>query len=176
MTYSKLREKFAQQGRLLGSGRAAPEAVDRVSSGLPVDLILRVAGQLADVRTIDATRALAKRGATMLKAKRAIEAVVEHGMASLHLPTVEDTAALARDLLQAGIAAVRVRNDTVDVADLRRRLGMTQEQFATVYRLSLRSLQNWEGGQSPDQTASTFLAAIEAAPEEIARALQTELA
>ena len=106
MTNSSLKERFAQRGHV--------RAIDRVSSGSPVDLVLRVAGELAAVRTIDATLALVKRGATMLEAKRAIEAVVEHGEAALHVPTVEDAGALARDLRLAGIAAARLRDEAVD--------------------------------------------------------------
>ena len=168
MTHSKLKEEFARRARV--------RVIDRVPSGSPVDLVLRVATELSAVRVIDATRALAKRGATMLKAKRALEAMIESGEAALHLATVEDAAALARDLQAAGVRASRVIDEAVDVAALRKRLGMTQEQFSVTYRLPLRSLQNWEQGQEPDQTAITYLLAITAKPDEIARALQVDLA
>jgi putative transcriptional regulator len=168
MTHSSLKERFARRGHI--------RVIDRVSSGSPVDLVLRVAGELSAVRVIDAVRALVKRGATTLKAKRALEAMIEFGEGALHVPLVEDPKALALDLKRAGVRAARVVDDTVDVAALRQRLGLTQEQFSVVYRLSLRSLQNWEQGQQPDQTANTYLLAISSRPDEVAKALQVELA
>jgi putative transcriptional regulator len=52
--------------------------------------------------------ALARRGLTMLRAKRAIEALVADGRVFVDLPTVEDSRALTADLARAGIAAAPV--------------------------------------------------------------------
>lgn len=54
---------------------------------------------------------------------------------------------------------------------LRRRLGISQIEFANRYRLALGSLRNWEQGCSaPDRAAKVLLAAIAADPEGVAAA------
>lgn len=55
-----------------------------------------------------------KRGATKLKAKRALEATIETGEAAIHVPTVADTKALARDLQKAGVRAAREIDEGVN--------------------------------------------------------------
>lgn len=46
----------------------------------------------------------------------------------------------------------------VDVKALRERLGLSQAEFASQYRLNLRVLQSWEqNGRRPDSTAQTLL-------------------
>ncbi len=55
---------------------------------------------------------------------------------------------------------------------LRLRLGMTQAEFSCAYRLSLRTVQNWEQGRdSPVGAAPVLLMLIEREPETIARLL-----
>jgi putative transcriptional regulator len=168
MTRLSLKEEFAQRGLV--------RAIDRVPSGLPVDLIIWRGADLSRIRTIDATLALAKRGMTMLKAKRAVEAVVEEGEIPVHVPVCEDTKLLARDLARAGLHVAVVAPEPVDVARLRARLGMTQEQFALVYNIPIGSLRNWEQGKLPDQTTNNYLRSIDSAPEIVAKALRIELA
>lgn len=51
---------------------------------------------------------LARRGLTMLRAKRTIEALLEDGRVFVELPTVEDPKAVTDDLARAGIAAAPV--------------------------------------------------------------------
>lgn len=128
--------------------------IDRVSSGLPETLVLRPASSLAKVKTISAIEALAKRGLTLLKAKRTIEAVVEQGESVVHVPMVENAKRFAADLLASGVRARRVAHEAVNVKAIRSALGMTQEQFARRYALDIDALQNWEQGRTqPDRTA-----------------------
>lgn len=96
---SSLRERFARLGPV--------RAIDRVPSGSPAAFVLRVPQQtgLRGIRTIDAMFVLARRGLTMLRAKRCVEAVVEHGTAQVELPTVEDVGAVVTELARAGIEA-----------------------------------------------------------------------
>ena len=55
---------------------------------------------------------------------------------------------------------------------LREKLGMTQEDFARTYQLSLATLRDWEQGRSfPDQAARTLLTVIDRAPEAVKEAL-----
>ena len=126
------------------------------------------------VRVIDAVQVLMANGLTMLKAKRAIEAALERDHIAVHLPAVESVSGLAAELGEAGILATVITTDAVDVKALRERLGLTQEQFALRYNLSLDSVQNWEGGRQPDRSASSYLRVIAAVPE--AAALAQELA
>ncbi len=108
----------------------------------------------------------------MLRAKRAIESLLEKGRVFVELPMVEDTKALTEDLAKAGISAVWIQPDqTVDVRALRERLELTREQFAIRYGLEVETLRNWETGKrEPDTTARSYLRAIANAPEEVERA------
>ena len=169
MTHSKLKEQFARLGRV--------RAIDRVASGSPVDLVIRPSDGLAKVRTIDATMALAKRHMTMLKAKRAVEAMVETGETTVSIPMVENFRALVADLRQAGVKATRLACDPVDVRTIRTTLGLSQEQFALRFNLDLATVQGWEQGRHvPDRPAQAYLRAIAAAPREVAAAQEVEIA
>ena len=58
---------------------------------------------------------------------------------------------------------------------LRRALRLTQEEFASRYRIPLGTLRDWEQGRSePDQTARAYLKVIAANPEMVQQALQVE--
>jgi len=58
------------------------------------------------------------------------------------------------------------------VKTLRRALGLTQEEFAALYHIPLRTLRDWEQGRSqPDQAARSFLTIIARAPKEVAELL-----
>jgi putative transcriptional regulator len=161
---SSLRERFARLGPI--------RAIDRVTSGSPAVFVLRLATDGPRPRTIDATHALARRGMTMLRAKRAIEAVLDDSRAFVDLPTVEDPKALTDDLANAGIVATWIQPDlTVNVRELRDRLQLTREQFALRYGLEVETLRNWETGKrDPDTTARSYLRAIANAPEQVGQA------
>ena len=94
---ASLRERFAQLG--------PTQAIDREPSGSPVAFILRPASGLASIQAVTATLALARRGLSMLRAKRAIEAMLDQGQLRLICLVVEDAAAVVRDLAASGIAA-----------------------------------------------------------------------
>jgi putative transcriptional regulator len=97
---SSLKADFARLGPI--------RAVDRVSAGSPAVFVLRHAASRRP-KTVDAALALARRGMTLLRAKRAMEELLDTGRSSVDLPTVEDAAVLAADLAQAGIAAAQVQ-------------------------------------------------------------------
>lgn len=161
---SSLRERFARLGPIRG--------IDRVTSGSPAVFVLRLPQGRDIPRTIDGMFALARRGLTMLQAKRAIEALIEDGRAFVDLPAVEDSEALAEDLAKAGIAGARVETSQVlDVRKLRERLGLTREQFAMRYGLEIETVRNWETGKrEPDTTARSYLRVIANDPEHVERA------
>ena len=72
MTSLSLREEFARLGPI--------RAIDRVSSGSPAVVVLRM-GELGDVKTVTAAISLYRPGLTMLRGKRAMEAMLDDGEA-----------------------------------------------------------------------------------------------
>jgi putative transcriptional regulator len=61
-----------------------------------------------------------------------------------------------------------------DVGAMRRKLGMTQEEFALKYCLTLARVRDWEQKRSaPDSAARAYLRVIEKEPEAVERALAT---
>lgn len=62
--------------------------------------------------------------------------------------------------------------EEVDVAAIRRRLGLSQSDFAARFGFRLDALQNWEQGRRrPDGAARAFLRVIEREPDAVLRAL-----
>ena len=70
-------------------------------------------------------------------------------------------------------AGVKVyKPQSVDVAELRSRLGMTQEQFAARFGFSVSTLRHWErGDRAPSGAALVFLNVIDTNPQAVLRAL-----
>lgn len=61
----------------------------------------------------------------------------------------------------------------VDVRAVRESLGLTQAEFAVKYRLSLRTIQEWEQGRKgPSEPVRVLLFAISRDPKALARVLQ----
>jgi putative transcriptional regulator len=59
-----------------------------------------------------------------------------------------------------------------DAAAVRQKLGMTQDQFAALIGISVRTLQNWEQGhRRPEGTARALLRVAEQNPEAVLTAL-----
>lgn len=71
--------------------------------------------------------------------------------------------------------SAKVRMTVVDVPDvraIRRSLRMSQQEFASTYRIPLATLKNWEQGRrQPDAPAAAYLQAIAKRPKEIVEAL-----
>ena len=60
-----------------------------------------------------------------------------------------------------------------DVRAIRRKLRMSQTEFAERFRIPLPTLKNWEQGRrQPDAPASAYLHAITRRPREISEALK----
>jgi putative transcriptional regulator len=141
-----------------------------VSSGSPEELILRPDRE--DIAVIAAVMAIAKRGLSMLKAKRAIETMMADGKVIVEVPMVENTEALAVDLLSAGIRATfRSVDDRLLMADLpgrmqklRSRLKLSQEDFARVYAFDVKTIRGWEAGKMPDRGNRHLIRMIERDP------------
>jgi putative transcriptional regulator len=63
----------------------------------------------------------------------------------------------------------------VDVKAIRRRVKMSQAEFARAYGIGKRALQEWEqGGRQPDSAARAYLTVIAKEPAVVRRALTSE--
>ena len=63
----------------------------------------------------------------------------------------------------------------IDVKAIRRRVKMSQAEFARTYGISKRALQEWEqGGRQPDSAARAYLKVISKEPAAVRRALAVE--
>src|SRR5438270_7734110 len=63
----------------------------------------------------------------------------------------------------------------IDVKAIRKRVKMSQAEFARAYRISKRALQEWEqGGRQPDSAARAYLTVIAKEPGFVRRALASE--
>ncbi len=59
-----------------------------------------------------------------------------------------------------------------DVQAIRRRLGVSQSEFATRFGFSVRTVQEWEQGRAlPDRPARILLRVIEKSPKTVERAV-----
>jgi putative transcriptional regulator len=63
----------------------------------------------------------------------------------------------------------------VDVAAIRKRLGLSQAEFATRFGFKLDAVQNWEQGRRrPEGAARALLRVIDREPKAVQRALAAE--
>jgi putative transcriptional regulator len=84
---------------------------------------------------------------------------------------LEDAIAIARGEAEQTTYRVHVPAE-IDVKAIRRKLGMTQAQFAASFGFGLDAVQNWEQGRRrPEGAARAFLKVIEREPEAVRRAL-----
>jgi putative transcriptional regulator len=61
----------------------------------------------------------------------------------------------------------------IDTAAIRKRLKLTQKEFAARYRIPVATLRDWEQGRRvPDAPARALIAAIREEPEAVRRALK----
>ncbi|MFI4939926.1 MAG: helix-turn-helix domain-containing protein [Burkholderiales bacterium] len=63
-------------------------------------------------------------------------------------------------------------SDAIDTARIRKKINMSQRQFATYFGVSVRTIQEWEQGRSsPSGSARAFLTVIDHEPDAVRRAL-----
>jgi putative transcriptional regulator len=151
---------------------ARTQVAPRVSDGSPAALLIEWAGDIREIKTISAVIALSKRWTPVLRAKRGVEAMLDHKRAFVLIPKLESFDAIAAELAAAGVKATRIARDDVDVKSIRERLDLTQEQFALHYGLELDAVRNWEHGRrKPDTAAQSYLRAISNDPAGVEAAL-----
>jgi DNA-binding transcriptional regulator YiaG len=168
-TNSWLPPGFERLARTQGRGK--------IASGSPVALLIESACSLREMKTINAIESLVHRWMPLLRAKRAIEAMVHNGKAYVYVPKVESVDALTQELAKAGVKATALPNAGIDVRAIREKLDVTQEQFAVRYGLDVDAVRNWETGRrTPDTAAQSYLRAIRANPEAVEAALWSDAA
>ncbi len=65
--------------------------------------------------------------------------------------------------------------EKIDVAAIRKRLDLSQAEFARRFRLSLATVRDWEQKRrTPDRIAANLLRVIDRAPEVVTEALQAQ--
>lgn len=75
---------------------------------------------------------------------------------------------------EAGLKQFRRR---IDVRAVRKKLGLTQQQFAARFHLPLGTIRDWEQGTHlPDRAAQVLLRIIAGDPEAVARVLEDSTA
>lgn len=85
---------------------------------------------------------------------------------------MEDALAYADGDTARGVAH-RVEIQEVDVAALRKRLGLSQARFAATFGFSPKTVRNWEQGlRHPEGPARILLQVIDREPEAVMRALR----
>lgn len=81
-------------------------------------------------------------------------------------------AALAHAKGERGARVTRVRVPDVDVANVRKQLGLSQREFADGFQISLSTLRNWEQGtRRPEGPARVLLTVIRKDPQHVLRAI-----
>lgn len=147
--------------------------VDRVPHGSPDVLTFKPEPDARNILTVRAALALARRGLSLLQAKRVMEKLLDEGEVTVRVPRVESRTDLARELALTGIVTLAVGAPEIDVKALRESLKLTQEQFALRYGLELDALRNWEHGRrQPDKAARNYLRAIQRMPDAMKSALE----
>jgi putative transcriptional regulator len=98
--------------------------------------------------------------------------------ARLRAMTDEEVTAAAlsdRDARPMTLKQLRSARRVPRTKTLRRALHLTQEEFATRYRIPIGTLRDWEQGRcEPDQPAQAYLTVIAHDPEGVQRALQAQ--
>jgi DNA-binding transcriptional regulator YiaG len=124
-------------------------------------------------RTVGVAEALAKRGLTLLQAKRVVTRLAKGESIAAEIPIVEDVDVFEKELKQHGVIAERRDPpDAIDVKAIRERLGLSQDEFAMRFGFDAASLRNWEQGRTEPETAvRSFFKVIETHPELVENAL-----
>ena len=162
-TKSKLKELFGPRVQI--------RDIDRVLSGSPARYVLNP--EMPFHRTVNVAESLAKRGLTLLQAKRIVTRLAKGESVALEVPTVESPNVFESELRRFGVIAERRDPpDAVNVKKIRERLGLSQEEFATRFGFDAASLRNWEQGRTaPEIAVRAFFKVIEANPIAVEMAL-----
>lgn len=142
--------------------------VDRFSGSSAAFFLRAERGKFT--QTVSAAQLLVRSGLTPSQALTVVERLFDVGSTAMDLPSAPDD--LAKRLAPLGIRAVRREAGKVDVAIIRDKLRMTQEEFAAAFGLTAATVRNWEQHRSePDAAARAFLKVIDLHPDIAAEAV-----
>ena len=162
MTNLSLKERLA---------RLEPfQAVVPAVSGSPGNVTLSAHRSRDHVAPIPAIFELRRVHVPATIAKRAIEEALETGRAVLvHCPLIDEFDRLQSTLRSNGFEAHLIGDDDTDLPQLRARLALTQDEFATRFGFEVDAIRNWEQGRrKPDRAARSYLSVINRAPDMVA--------
>lgn len=92
------------------------------------------------------------------KPKRDLFAEILHGLQTLEAEALGQIAPLKRTYIQV--------EDKTEVQAVRRKLGVTQKQFAQLLHINTRTLENWEQGRTkPNEQAAVLIKLVNSRPE-----------
>ena len=153
--------------------RVQIQDVDLVSSGSSERISLRA--RKGFQATVPVARALIRRGVKGRLARYAAEQLAFGRAATVTIPHY-DGEALRLELQEALVSVAETRHvDGNDVAALRKRLGLTQEQFAQRFGLEVSTVRNWEQKRSSlDGPAALLVKVMERDPELVEKAAAEE--
>jgi putative transcriptional regulator len=94
-------------------------------------------------------------------------------MSKLGKELIESLKQAAEHARGGKVAGMRIRKiEMPDVKAIRRFLKMSRDEFASVYRIPLATLKNWEQGRwHPDAPAAAYLRAIQRRPKDVMEAI-----
>jgi putative transcriptional regulator len=88
------------------------------------------------------------------------------------LESAREAAAISEGRL---VPAGMIEFEEIDVAAIRKRLKLTQAEFAERFRLSLATIRDWEQKRrTPDRIAANLLRVIDRAPQVVSAALHDQ--
>lgn len=95
-----------------------------------------------------------------------------HALGDMLIEAAEELAAHARGERPLEAREIATPARTPDVVAIRRRTGLTQEQFASRFGFTLAALRSWEQGRRPiNRTAEVLLRVIAHEPDAVERSL-----
>ncbi len=139
-----------------------------VPSGSPVSFYLTA----RDVqRPVDAIRVLASCGLGLRRGHAVFGRLFTSAGTAVEL-IVADGRDVVAELAMLGVSARPLKRPDVEVATVRKKVGLSQAEFATRFGLELATIQNWEQGRNrPDPAAMILLKIIDQNPGAVDAAL-----
>jgi putative transcriptional regulator len=90
------------------------------------------------------------------------------------IEALEEVVAHQKGSIKLEERIVNIAPKSVDVAAIRRQLGLSQRDFANRYGFSVRALQDWEQNRRvPERSARILLKVIERSPQVVEEVLES---
>ena len=166
-TNSELKAQLARLGPVRDVSRPP------LSSDASVVVVLHRIGVLD--KGVSVARRLFAAGLTLKQAHQAINKLAALGWAICAVAKTEDLRLLASELAVLNVELrqkLPISEQSVDIAAMRGRRGLSQREYADLLNLDVRTLQNWEQGRNrPDPAAVSLMRLFDRAPDVVEEAL-----